>query len=224
MHIKKNTRLALFYLGLVTCAFNAAAAETSLSNKRQPSDKLKLPKDAGLTVSLPVNHLQIHGPDSHQVKLILKVPKDFKPLQPLDGSSHLLEFIPRGDDQFNWSEILTANIIVGKALQADTLLKIMVEDLKVNAGAIEILKMRVEKYDHYTMAEAALIYQQKGREDVVYFRAYSGPFDLVCTQYAVALRPSETPQKALKRAQKALDEYTVLADVKEVNGEWIENK
>ncbi|WP_139016824.1 hypothetical protein [Candidatus Odyssella thessalonicensis] len=173
---------------------------------------------------LPINHLHMHDPQAKQVTLSLKVPKGFKPLQSMSQPSTLLEFIPKDEDPFKWSQILTVSPYMGQQIQAANYVSLLSQRLCLKAGASVIQKLSTHKYDLYDIAEAALTYTSDGRKEVIYLRVYAGPIDSVALQYTVVVKEQESAQTALKRAQTQLGAISSLINAKMVNGEWVSNQ
>lgn len=108
--------------------------------------------------------------------LKFKPPKEFRSLQD-SNNFEFLEFIPKGDDEHNWSEIITSSVFVGKSIKSADFTTIMRENIIQNAADPKVLEENILQKESYEIATLAIAYTNKGRREVVRIKAFLRPLD-----------------------------------------------
>jgi len=153
------------------------------------------------TILMPINHLS-----EKKVTLSVTIDKQYKSLQKLPAK--LMEFIPEGDDDYKWSQIITLNMLAGLKAPASTFLSKIKEGMKTQATNFNLLEESSKNMDNYEVATLGAAYEVNGRKEVVYMRYYSGPADLAGIQYAKPLGPNESPEKVLGELKGFVDKIS----------------
>lgn len=170
-----------------------------------------------IVLLLPVNILEEKGA---RINLQVNTPKEFKCLQKeaflKDATSiaPMLEFIPKKDNENNWSEILTSHTYIGKSLKADELISYMKENFVKNSTDPKILEEKTTQGDSFDIVTITIAYTHNGRREVVRIKAFSGPADCVSIQYAVALKKGQTEVDAFKKVKLWMEDEKNLKTIK----------
>ena len=162
--------------------------------------------------------LPINAVVSPKIFLSIHIPHTFRMVGD-DWSAHMNEYIPKSDAGPDaWSEIITTQIYLGQKWSARKVADAIMNSIK-SAGAgsdgspVATLEDSAEDNKDYSMASFALLYTNHKidhkREEVVFAKYYSGPYDCIGFQYAIALSPEMTQAKAMEKI-KAFVEANVF--------------
>ncbi len=167
----------------------------------------KLDPDAHIRFELPINRVS-----SPKYNLEVSIPPGFISLQPFEAWSDekitFIEFVPKGEDGENWTEIITINKHIGKKISADILLDLTKKGLLSNEENGNTLKEEVSKQPSYTQAKLTLSYDYKGKHEIVGFLYYSGPYDCVGVQYTI--RPQGSNLAAVSKIENFFNKATKI--------------
>lgn len=161
----------------------------------------KTAKDYHFDFIFPVNVF------SSKVNLNVDIPKNFKPIEQPPNSG-LLEFMPQSDiDPYQWSEIITLIPLIGKSINAKDYIAGLTGRFQDNDPNLTIVETHDQKYPDYQESYTIIKYRtskfiKTGRDEIVMLYAASGPYDAVCVQYALALKPNEDIAGAVQKLKQ----------------------
>ncbi|QLH35919.1 MAG: hypothetical protein HWD61_07055 [Parachlamydiaceae bacterium] len=104
-----------------------------------------------------------------------------------EDSTSIIEFIPKGESQDNWSEIITIHKLIGKKINAAMMIDTLKSSILSQTKNGKIWKGSLTRKDAYLFGSLGLSYDLNGRHEILGCRYYSGPYDCVGIQYT--LRP-----------------------------------
>lgn len=137
-----------------------------------------------IALSLPIN-----ATVAPPVTLFIKIPKGFRALQSLTdlarGKSNLIEFIPKDDGEYDWTEIITLNPFIGAKMKASDIVNSMNARFKQAAQEVHILETKTTQHGNYEQSCTAMDYVVNKRHEMVYMCYYSGPYDCAGIQYTL---------------------------------------
>ncbi|OJW54019.1 MAG: hypothetical protein BGO67_08115 [Alphaproteobacteria bacterium 41-28] len=189
----------IFPLIFLSCFLNSPTLAEK-SSKEGNSDWILL---------LPINHLS-----EKRISLVVNIPKKYKPLGTFPSQS--MEFIPEGDDEQKYSQIITINVFAGTGVSASTFLDKIKSGMESETPSFKLLKEDKKDEGSYTMASLAATYEQHGRNEIVYMRYFSGPADLCGIQYAKPLGKNESPEQALNDLRDKVDKVSQVNTLPEM--------
>lgn len=180
------------------------------------SSKIPVEKVNVSTFLFPINTLAEKGA---RTQLSFSPPKGFRCLQKenlLKGLNDLkmLEFIPEADNENSWSEIITSNVYVGKAVKANNLVSYIKKNIVEVSPEKRILEESTAQTNFFETATLTIAYTDKGRREVVRIKAFSGPADCISIQYAVALKEGQTEENAFKKIKLWMEDPQNLQIIK----------
>lgn len=169
----------------------------------------QIPQDYQINFSLPVNWSV-----TPKINLFVSIPKGYESLQPFSEWSEatLIEFVPKGEDGENWSEIITINKYVGHTLAADELIRFLKSHILYKVENGKVWKEENEEKDSYQYAILGLTYNYNKRHEVFGVRAYTGPYDGVAIQYTIRPKKGETDSQAISKIEDFFFRNLVLQD------------
>jgi hypothetical protein len=154
--------------------------------------------DSELVFSLPINAMMAPG---NRLHLLVEIPKGYKALHPLD--SPFQEFIPLEDtDAFNWSEIITMIIKVGKSFSAQQSIDQLKYGITNHASDFEIISEYKKSYKHYEVAALIMKFNHDGKTQLSFAKSFAGPFDSSVISYAIIINDKMTIETAMAKIQK----------------------
>ena len=181
----KKLMLTLLFL-LNAFILNSPLTAAEETNKTNIEDYEK-------TILLPINHMT-----GKLITLSIRIDKNYKSLQK-DLNPKFMEFIPKGDDDNKWSQIITLQSLVGVHVSASAFLDKVKTGMKAQATSFKLLEENSKDMKDYSVASFGATYETNGRKEVVFMQYYSGPADIAGIQYAKPLGPNESPKKSLSR-------------------------
>lgn len=151
-------------------------------------------------LAMPVNHLLT---SKKVVDMVVNIPESFKKLSEIMSSNGAkLEFILRTDaDPKQWSELITAHMIIGQKVSAAKLLQ-EIRSIFVDKYKGNVLEAATEPGDSYTSRKLAIVYSINNRRELLYAQYASGPSDCTGVQYAIALNAQIDLAQALSKAEE----------------------
>ena len=171
-----------------------------------------------MNLLLPVDHTS-----NPKYNVSLQMPKDFKPIQPVESFLHVssIEYIPKTDTPNNWSEIITGLKHLNVRVTAKTFTDLMKQRVMQVDKASRVLSTshttisaknstitKSEIFIKYTMAKAS--YNTGEREEILGMVYYSGPLDCAGVQYTIHLKPGQSADEAIKKMQNFFDQNVKL--------------
>ena len=154
---------------------------------------------------LPINH---NLPDKQRISLLVQIPAGYRHLQPL--TSPFQEYIPKADDEYTWSEIITTQAIIGRYLTAKYQINSLKDGFLRTGTDAEIITESFEDHPGYSTGFLEAIYSYQGRREYCIAKYYSGPYDCVGYQYTIALSSFITKADAAKKVQDFMKHTFVL--------------
>jgi len=145
-------------------------------------EPIEITGNAEILFVLPVNWTT-----TPKYNLDVTIPKGFVPLQPVSEweKAPLIEFIPKGEKNNSWTEIISINKFIGKKIAADAFVAALRDQLFSKTQNGQILEESIEKMSNYIKAMFLLSYDFQDKHEVIEVIYYSGPFDCVGIQYTV---------------------------------------
>lgn len=147
--------------------------------------------DSKIHFELPINWAS-----SPKYNLSVTIPPGYISLQSFevwsDEKTTLIEFVPKGEDGENWTEIISINKLIGRKVSADILLDLVKKGLMKNLENVKILKEEVSKQPSYIQAKSILSYNDKDKHEIVGLLYYSGPYDCGGVQYTIRSKASDS--------------------------------
>ena len=160
-------------------------------------------KEYRQAVVLPIN---VAHNAALRTRLVVYIPEDFRAVYTLKEAKQIgmQEYFPKKDgDVTSWTEIITTTVYISKRISAQRMIECLKRAiLGSDPKAALISEDSVEHKDYFEGSFMAT-YTDKGRKEVVYMKYYSGPYDCVGFQYAIALDKNMT----LKKAKKKIDAF-----------------
>ena len=89
---------------------------TCFLNSSTHAEKLTKEEKLNYTILLPINYL-----GKARITLVVNIPKNYTSLKD-NVLSDQMEFIPEGDDEYKWSQIITLQVSAGAAVPASAFL------------------------------------------------------------------------------------------------------
>jgi hypothetical protein len=165
------------------------------------------------TLVFPINHIGISKPQMPDslLSFLVKVPESFTTLSNISEVPSIYEFVPKEDIERKRVRRLKMFIELGAGTSSRKLVEAIKKSFKDLQG-VEILEENNAEYDNYKTSELGVVYPSIEGRDCTYFRAYSGPSDILCIQYTIILQNGESPKEGLERCKKFLDQSTKLLD------------
>lgn len=140
----------------------------------------------------------------NKIAVQVTIPPRFAPIVGQDKVAEaikngLVEYIPKDtQDLKNWTELITVIPLSNSAgVQAHTFRDLVFADLRDKTNAFIMINSAFKNEKEYQVATAIARYQLKGRTEILYFYAISGPKDLVSIQYIRAVSPKEDLPKLI---------------------------
>ncbi len=163
--------------------------------------RAELPEEYGTTFLLPIDWTT----DKHR-DLSVKIPKGYKSLQPAStwDKAPLIEFIPHGEKQTGWSEMITIQKLTGRDLSADRFVNLLIQQISNQVKTT--LLFRENAKDKYQTVVFALKYTHNGNEEILGGKYLSGPHDCQGIQYTIRLRGKESQEKAVSKIRDFFDQ------------------
>lgn len=200
----KNFTLLKWFLVIPFLAFSNNASVSMLEKIK----KLESIKDYVKQLILPVN-------SPMGLFLNITLPKGYKNIlnTSTDFFSLFSEFIPENESENNWTNILTAQLIVGKSVTANTYINQLKNRFTSIPGSEIIYETTVQRC-HYTKSELCIKYTINGRTEIVYIAAFSGPYDCAIFQNAklINAHKKEDLLKEYKSIKKQSEKYFHFTD------------
>lgn len=158
-------------------------------------------KDKDINFSLPVDWT-----GTNKVNLLVKIPEGFESIQPFDQweNAAMIEFIPKGEDKNNWSEIVTVHKFLNKGISASDLSKGIAEYISKQSKDYKVLKNLDATENGYVMSGKVLSYNFQEKNEVLGYKYYSGPADCVGVQYTIRPKATETNEQIAARIESFL--------------------
>lgn len=154
--------------------------------------------------------LPIHWASANRCNLAVTIPEGYRSLQKQSSwqNSPLIEFIPKGESDYDWSEIITINKLIGQRVQATD----MVNSLKATYEKVKgkIWAEKTSKEASYTYAQLDVSYDSQGKHEVAGCRYYSGPNDCVGVQYALRPKKGESDEEVMAKIHRFFDTNTEI--------------
>jgi hypothetical protein len=139
------------------------------------------------------------------IYLHIEIPAGFRALQTpqqlATPGNVIAEFVPKNDDDYKWTQIITGVTIKGSHITADDLVKYMQDKFKETATAVKIVDSTSQAHNNYQQACTTMDYEINSRHEIVYMCYYCGPDDCAGIQNAM-LWPTETNITSEKMAAR----------------------
>jgi hypothetical protein len=135
--------------------------------------------------SLPVN-----ATISPKVIARITIPNNFRPLQDISviTKGQILEFIPISDtDEYNWTEIITVQLLLGKHIRAQDFTKLLKKNISKHGSNAEVLADRLDKTRSHSSSTLIMKYSINKRYEILIAKYISGPYDCTGIQYSVLI-------------------------------------
>lgn len=154
--------------------------------------------------------LPINWSSEGKCNLAVTIPEGYRSLQKESSwqNSSIIEFIPQGEADYEWSEIITINKFIGKKITAEEMISALKSTFERVKGKTWREKSSKEKF--YTLAELEASYNFQGKPELVGCRYYSGPNDCVGVQYAIRSKRGQSDEELMKKIQTFLDTNTEI--------------
>lgn len=121
--------------------------------------------------------------------LSIHIPDGFRCLQTAAELSTpgniIAEFVPQGDDDYEWTQIITGITIKNSHISAEDLIKYMQKKFIERASAVTIVDSTTEEHSDYQQACTTIDYSNKKRHEIVYMCYYCGPNNCAGIQNAM---------------------------------------
>ena len=136
-----------------------------------------------MTVLLPVDWTA-----GKRQNLVVTIPKGYRSIQPPSEwtKAPVVEFIPQGEGDHAWSEIITTQRLAGARASADKVVQVIRQNMAATATNIHVVMSTASKRS-YQMAFYILKYRHQGREEMMGMQYFSGPHDCSGVQYTIRL-------------------------------------
>lgn len=158
-----------------------------------------------LSFLLPINWM-----GSEQINLSVSIPENFVAIQPPETwvQSSIVEFIPKGEDENNWSEIITIHKFLGTQISATAFSAKLKDYMIAQSTNSNVLKIDDSTEDSYQRALLGLAYDYNGKHEVIGSLYYSGPADCVGVQYTIRPEKGMSDETAFAKIESFLKDNT----------------
>lgn len=156
--------------------------------------------------------LPVDWVSSPQVNFEVVIPPGYTSLQSMEewSSSPLIEFVPKGEDGENWSEIITINKFIGEKISASAFIAALSNRL---AAKVQNAKWDYKTHtsDAVTKATLFISYDYNRIHEVMGALYYSGPYDCVGVQYTIRPSKNVSDEAAFAKIKQFFEESTRLS-------------
>lgn len=176
------------------------ALSMTTTNFIQSTDDLPTPpleqSKTKTTIQLPIS-----WSSPTQCNLAITIPTGFRSLQPLAKwkESTIIEFIPEGESDSSWSEIITVNKIIGQRISATQITNHLEKTLPTKSFNFEVIASSAVKEPSYLRSNLDVSYDNEGKHEVLSCRYYSGPYDCAGVQYTMRPKPGQSDAETLEK-------------------------
>lgn len=169
-------------------------------------DAMATGQERGCTFFLPVDWTENRKQD-----LAVIIPKSYVSLQPEAewGKAPLIEFIPAGETDYGWSEIITMQTLVAQRISAVALTEKVLQDF---ARVVKIDTLYQEKTQ--TMALYICKYVHQGKQEMIGLKYLSGPVDCAGVQYTIRPKRGQSEQQVVAKIKRFFEQNCRLIEEK----------
>ncbi|HEY5234951.1 MAG TPA: hypothetical protein VIJ14_02135 [Rhabdochlamydiaceae bacterium] len=144
--------------------------------------------------------------------LCVDIPISYKSLQAPStwDTAPLIEFIPKGENEDSWSEIITIQNLIESQIQAKQMTSTLIENISRAAKTTVLFQQTT-----FTKNEKSVFiikYKHNGKEEVLGAQYLSGPFDCVGVQYTVRLSKKISENEAVKKIKTFFDQNLAIVE------------
>lgn len=152
-------------------------------------------------------------PVTEKSDLSVSVPKGYKSLTPPAdwAKAPIIEFIPEGESDTNWTEIVTVSKFSGAALPADRVTDLIGRSIGLKAKNVETWMDEKEEAEDVKTALLGLTYDYEGKREVLGMKYLSGPLDCSGVQCTIRVKGKEEELAAIEKVRKFLSEQRILS-------------
>lgn len=131
--------------------------------------------------------LPVDWTTSKHYNLLVTIPQGYQSLQPISSwdKGPLVEFVPKGENGNDWSEIVTIHKIIGRGVFANQITDSLLKTIPAQASQSHIVINEKSSHDFGLITEIIISYSYQGQKEVLGAKYFSGPFDCVGVQYTI---------------------------------------
>jgi hypothetical protein len=145
-----------------------------------------------------------------------EIPAGFTALQPIcefgRKPGELIEFIPRGEDPFGWSEIITMNNHIGQKLSAQQICDFLAKKLVEKIPNTTIWTEAVSKEGVHQKALVGITYDFEGHHEILLAVFYSSPKNAMGVQYTIRPKEGETDEMVKAKLNRYFQESVKILE------------
>lgn len=163
---------------LLVCCAGLVLASSEMPDLTSPEFA-----DHSVSLIMPINALQ-----AEKISLLVTIPKAFKALA--SKNPRMDEFILKNDTNPSmWSKIITVQRYIGYRIGAKILLDGVLQGIQRADPSCTVIATSLESEALFETYTLAVLYRDpiKNRQEVLYAKFFSGPYDCSGIQYSVAL-------------------------------------
>lgn len=165
----------------------------SFSEQEKPAANLEQHK---ITFLLPIS-----WSSDVQCNLSVTIPPNFRSLIPMSqwDQATMVEFIPEGESENTWSEIITISKLIGQRISASQITQHLEKTLPTKSTNFKVIESSAVKEPLYVRATLEVSYNNAGNHEILSCRYYSGPYDCAGIQYTIRPKAGQTDEQILDR-------------------------
>lgn len=143
--------------------------------------------------------------------LIVTIPKGYRSIQPPSEwtQAPVIEFIPQGEGDYTWSEIITTQRLTGDRISADRMVQTIRQNVTATATNVHVVCATASKIPHQ-MAFVVLQYRHQGRQEMMGVQYFSGPHDCGGVQYTIRLGDQMSEKQATAKIMRFFEQNLQL--------------
>ncbi len=159
---------------------------------------------------LPVS---VSEKNAERLRLWIKIPQEYRAVYTTDffARNGFQEYFPKTDASINsWTELLTIQKNIGGSIPSSKGPELMKCGILAGDPKAEIIYDNTVHHEDHSHSVFVATYVCNGRKEVVVGDFYSGPYDFVGLQYAIALDEHMSEKEALDKIQHFSENNTRL--------------
>lgn len=141
-----------------------------------------------------------------KLNLEVTIPQTFTPIP--SYTNWLLEdvssigFVPNGENNSNWTEIISINKFVGQQVQIALLMMLLKKEITIKTTNFKTLNETSKVESNYAYGGFIMSYDLEDKHEVMGIRYYAGPFECVGVQYTIRPQSGQTDAASAEKIEQ----------------------